>query len=182
MNLGNLGAKLAANKAKLIAGAAVLVALVIAVGAAHHIGYTKGSARSDLEISRYEKQVSDLNIELKNSQGKVTERIVTEYVPRVVERTRVVTRNVEVIKEVVPEQWVLSKGWIYAYNQTILGEPIDPALAANEEPSGVYDSTALDVIGQNNGIANANHDQLVTLQEWVRQQQEATNEARATDR
>lgn len=177
MSLTSIGTKLAMHKAKLITGAAVLAALVIAIGASYHMGYTKGEAQADFQIASYKADVQKLRADLLSAQGTVTERIVTEYVPQVIERTRIVTRNQEVIKEVVPAQWTLSKGWIYAYNQTVLGEPIDPDLAMNEEPSGIYDSTALDVIGQNNAIANENIAQQTALQQWIREQEEVANNA-----
>lgn len=164
-------------KMQLIAGAAVLVALVIAVGAAHQIGYNKGLNVSEVEINRYKGAVAILAERLVKEQGKVTTKIQTEYLDRVVERQRIVYVNRDVIVDRVPEQFVLSQGWVYAHDQAALGREIDPDIAANAFPSDFSDRTVLQLVADNYGkVCLANADQLESLQTWIRGQQKANEE------
>lgn len=109
--------------------------------------------------------------------AQITERVVTNYVTRRETIREVVYRNRDVIRNVVPEQNQLSQGWVYAHNQTVRILPIDYNLASNPAPSSVSDRDALDIVAQNYRIANENREQLINLQNWVRQQQEIRQRA-----
>ncbi len=170
---------LAGAKYKIIAGVAVAAALAFAGGALYQIGLNKGKTESKIAILEYEKKSADLQKRLDEAAGKVTTKIVTEYVDRVVTRERIVYRNNDIIVEVVPETFNLTKGWIYAYNQTLLGKEIDPKIALNPEESKVTDRQGLTVIANNNAICVANADQLSALQAWIKGTEEARNETNA---
>jgi len=167
--------KLAGFKYQLIAGG-VALALIAGLGfTISTVAYNKGLNVSKVEIQKYEGKVKDLNTKLVIEQGKITTKIVTQYVDRYIEREKVIYKNRDVIVSSVPEQFTFSKGWIYAHNQSALDKDIDPKLAANAESSGVTDRSGLSIISDNNGICNQNADQLEALQEWIRQNEKATN-------
>ncbi len=139
-------------KAKLIAGVAILVALAIAIYAAHYVGYQKGKNISAVAITRYEKEAGELRTKIVQARAVVNERIVTEYVTQVVYRDRVNYINRDIVQRVIvdrPIEQTVSKGWIYAHNQFALGLPIDPTLAADKTVSGVLDRRILDKVADN---------------------------------
>ncbi len=164
-------------KLKLIAGLLGLALLVGIFFAGHQIGYTKGEAISAVEIAQYEKDLQALNSKLATAQGKIDVRTITKYRDRVEYVDRVITKTRTVVEQSVPEQFTLSKGWVYAYNSSIRGTAPDPALASNPEPSTVSEMRALaGTIVPNNGICLTNSARLDALQNWVKESGEVRNE------
>jgi hypothetical protein len=160
----------------IMAGAAVAV-LAIAFGATYNVAYNKGLNVSKVAIESYQGQVNELRGKLTKAQGRVTTVIQTEYLDRVVERERIVYQNRDVIVTQVPEQYILSQGWIYAHNQAANGQEINPSLASNTLPSTITDRIALNLVADNYGnVCRANADQLTSLQAWIRQQKEVNEE------
>ena len=160
----------------IMAGAAVAV-LAVAFGATYNIAYNKGLNVSQVQIAEYEGKVQKLNADLKTAQSNVTTRIQTEYIDRVVERERIVYRNREVIVTQVPEQYILSQGWVDAHDATVRNEELEPEIAANAFPSGYTDREVLQVIARNYGqVCLANADQLTALQRWVTEQGKVNEE------
>lgn len=175
----NFGAWWAKWKLRLIAGVAILVALAIAVFAAHHIGYTKGKNLSKVEVERYQTEKAQLQTRLIQAQSKVNEVVITEYKDRIIYQDRVVYKNRDVIREVIvnrPGQQTVSEGFIYAHNQAALGRPIDPEQASNPEPSGVTDSEVLETVSDNYDIGQRAIIKLESLQRWVRDTWEVKDE------
>lgn len=155
----------------------VLGAIIALFAATYYVGLNNGTNISKVEIAQYEGKVADLNRRLIISQGKVDVKVVTEYVERVAYVDRVVYKNRDVVRTVVPEQFAFSKGWVYAYNQSVLGLPIDPILASNETASTTSDMRALaDTIVPNNGICLATAEQLKSLQQLIKEREAAREE------
>ena len=165
-----LGAKLG-----ILAG--VLALFAILMGSSYYIGYSKGENISKVAIGNYETQLSDLRAKLATAQGRVDVKVVTEYKDRIQYVDRVVTETKTVIKDRVPEQFNLSKGWIYVYNQSVAGNGVEPSLAADANSSLVSDKTALLTITENNGVCLSNKEQLIALQTWIRDTEKAREEA-----
>lgn len=137
------------------------------------IYYDKGINVSKVEIERYKGEKKKLETDLAQAQSRVVERVVTQLVTRTAYIDRVVYKNRDVIKTVVPKQFLLSKGWIYAYNQSIKGLEIDPVLAADGRSSVVQDATALSYISENNGVALRNAEKVNSLQLYITETQKA---------
>lgn len=160
-------------------GIAISTLLLFAsiIGSTYFVAYNKGLNVSKLEISKYENKVLELNNKLTTAQAKVDVRVVTEYKDRVNVIDRIVYVNRNVIKTVVPEQFNLSRGWVYAYNQSVQGLEIDPVLASDATPSTTSEMIALaDTIIPNNGICLSNAAKLSALQDLVKQREAAKNE------
>ena len=171
-------------KYKILAGVAILVALAIAVYAAHSIGKTKGYNEgkniSTEVINRYETEKRILQQQLTTAQGRINTRVVVEYKDRIVYQDRIVTQNRDIIRTVVkdrPVNQTVSKGWIATHNAATEGRVVNPQDAANSEPSGVSDPEVLERINDNYGIAQRNATQLEQLQKWVEETWEAINAA-----
>ena len=156
-------------KAKLIGGGviALIVAGLLAFAALRI--YNAGVGQANLKIAQYEQKVSDLNAQLKEKQIQVTERVIKEYHTKEIVRTQIEYQNRDIIKNVVPEQYKLSYGWIYAHDQSALGEPINSELASNANPSPISDRAALNVVTDNYNDSNRTADQLEALQKYIRE-------------
>lgn len=161
----------AAFKALSLGGKLFILAAILALfGATYYVGYSKGANISAVEIAKYEGKVKDLNAQLKTAQGKTDVQVVTKYLDRDKIITNTVVKTRTVVEQNVVEQFTLSKGWIYAYNQSVLGLAVDPELAADATPSTTSEMRALaDTIVPNNGNALSTAAQLEALQEWVRE-------------
>lgn len=141
----------------------IFIAFLAALAGLYYVGYNKGLNVSAVEIAKYEGEVSKLNEKLATRGGEVRVETVTKYLQGETIAGETVYRTRTVVKTVVPEQYTLSKGWVYAYNQSVLGVETDPALAADATPSDVTDKEALEVITDNNAISLANARQLDAL-------------------
>lgn len=164
----------AAFKALSWGGKALVLAAILAILAScYYVGLDRGKNISKVEIQRYQTEKQKLIAERNAAQAKIDIRYVTEYKDRVQYVDRVVTKTRTVVEQSVPEQFTLSRGWIYAYNQSILGLDVDPAKASDATPSTTSEMRALaDTIVPNNGIYLSTKAQLEALQAWIR----ATNE------
>lgn len=141
------------------------------------MGYSKGVNQAALEIERYKTQISNLSSELVKSQSEKTVKVVTEYKDKIQYIDRVVYKNRDIVRTVVPEQFNLSRGWIYAYNQSVQGLDIDPELAKNPTPSTISEMKALaDTIMPNNGICLATREQLLSLQRFITEMEKSREE------
>lgn len=152
-----------------IIGLALAILLVV-IGSTAYVSYQKGLNVSKVEIQKYETKSQQLQAKLNKAQGKVDVQVVTQYKDRVQYVDRVVYQTRDVIRTSVVPQFKLSKGWIYAYNQSVQGLAVDPTLAADSSAASVSDVDALaDTIAPNNGVCLANKAQLDSLQQWVRE-------------
>jgi hypothetical protein len=155
----------------------LLIGLLIAFASVYYIGYTKGENLSKIAISQYETKVQKLNADLANAQGKVDIQIITKYKDRVIYIDRVEYKTRTIVEQAIPEQYYLSKGWVYAYNQSILGLDPDPMLASDDSPSGITDKQALvETIIPNNFKSHQNAATLEGLQNWVIESEKARKE------
>jgi hypothetical protein len=174
----NLLAKAAEFRTQLIIGGIALTAVAVAFAATYNIAYNKGLNVSEVEIAEYQGKVEKLSNRLKEAQGRVTTRIQTQYLDRVVERERIVYRNRDVVVTQVPEQYILSQGWVDAHDASVRNTVLEPEVAANAFPSGYTDRDVLEVITRNYGqVCLANADQLTALQSWVTEQRKVNEEA-----
>lgn len=168
-NLAKIGGFISSIKWWLIGGLAVLAVLSVGTIVVYNKGYSNGENTGKAAIARYEAQVLKLRDEVKTAQSKITERVLTEYRDRIVEHEKIVYVNRDVIVNNVPEQHLLSNGWVYAHNQSALGRAIDPALAADPTPAMVTDREALGIVDNNYAQCIANADRLDALQKWNRE-------------
>lgn len=159
-------------KAKAIIGLVTLIALAIALVAAFQVGYGKGKNISAVQITKYEGNIKALEGKLETANAKTTIKTVTEYVTKTAYQDKIVYKNRDIIHTVIkdrPLDQTVSKGYIYAHNQSALGLPIDFDLASDIHPSGVQDKVVLDVTASNYAKANQWKSQLEALQKWTKE-------------
>jgi len=162
-------------KLGLIAGLLVVAASLF--GSGYFIGHIKGVQIAANEINRYQIASQRIQNSIETLQRTVDVKTVTVYKDRVAYIDRVQYRTKTVIETAVPEQFQLSKGWIYVYNQSVAGAEVNSELAADGERSGVSDRAALLTAAENNTIALKNATQLESLQNWIRDTEAARAEA-----
>jgi hypothetical protein len=150
MNPFSLALKAASWKAKLGIFAGIALMLLITHGAAFWVGLNKGKTISEVKIAKYEKDLADLRTKKVAAQVVINDKIRTVYVDRVRVEKEVQFKNNNIIRDnVISRDKTLANGWIYAHNQAVIGQLIDPVRAANDVESGVKDADALQVIARN---------------------------------
>ena len=148
------------------------LALAALVVAAAGWGWVKGAAsvQAEWNTERATQTIAVLRVEVK--QAEVTERVVTQYVDRV----RIVREQADaVIREVpvyVPQSCDpdgrLPAGWRVLHDAAASGGAADPAAIAHAQP--VAPDTAATTVTRNYGTCRETAEQLIALQQWVREQ------------
>ena len=137
---------------------------LLLISGVYKIGYEAGKIET---AESMQKQVEYW----KEQSGKVTEKIVIEYVDRVEEIVKWRTKNVEIIK-LVPSVCELPNGWVHVHDRSAQGRDAEPARAIDDTPSGIEDVEALGTIVENYASCHENREQLLALQTWIREQQQ----------
>ncbi len=150
---------------------AFAVFCLLLIGGVYKIGYEAGKIET---AESMQKQVEYW----KEQSGKVTEKIVIEYVDRVEEIVKWRTKNVEVIK-LVPSGCELSDGWVSVHDSSAEGRDADPTRAADDTPSGIKDTEALGTIVENYASCHENREQVIALQSWIREQQQLVKDQKS---
>ena len=146
---------------------AAVIIVVVVVGGAFTYGYTKGSAKSATEIAKYSARNADLQSKIDNQQVKVVDHIITQYVDRIVKVKETGVHNEQVAKNVVPDNTVLSNGWVYVHDSAVEGNNADATISADATPSGIEANQALGTVTSNYAQCHATEEQLIALQDWV---------------
>ena len=137
-------------------------------------GYMKGLSVGEqkLKVFRAESiaQYEKLQSAYEKAKNAVNEKIVTEYVDRIVYVTKWRTKNVEIIKE-VPSNCELSAGWVHVHDSAAEGRDANSTAAADGASSEIKDTEALATVVDNYGTCAANAETLTALQNWVKEQQ-----------
>ena len=153
-------------QAQLIAGLGLILLIVALFGAAMAYGYNKAENKYIAIIATYKQEAELLQTKLDPALADVKVRIVTEYVDRV----QTIKEKEYVYKDKivnVPSRCELSNGWVYLHDSSARGGNADSARVADETPSGVRDTEALETVVGNYSIAQQNAEQLKALQKWV---------------
>lgn len=115
-------------------------------------------------------------------QGRVTERVVTEYRDRVIEQAgiretidREVVKYVEQTGTAGPGACGLDNRWVRLHDAAAAGSLPPAAGGTDAAPSGLTAAAALPGITGNYGTCRETADRLTALQAWVRGQFEVTN-------
>lgn len=157
------------SQAKLIGGGVIILILVSLLAYGFYRAYHAGVDQANTKISEYEKKISELNTKLLQKEIIVRERVITDYHTKTIVRTQIEYKNRDIIHTVVPIQFNLSKGWIYAHDQSAKGALIDPILAADPAPSTTSDKEALETVSENYNKSHRTADQLQALQTYIRE-------------
>jgi hypothetical protein len=151
----------------------ILIAVVAILGAFGY-GYLKGIQSGNEKIKLFqakaESQYHELQAAYEKAKNSVNEKIVTEYVDRIVYVTKWRTKNVEIVKE-VPSNCELSAGWVHVHDSAAEGRDANSTAAADGASSEIKDTEALATVVDNYGTCAANAERLTALQNWIKDQQ-----------
>jgi len=145
---------------KLLAGAALILGVFV-------YGYMKGSAYADAELARFSAKANEQVAELERKNSEISNNVVTEYV----DRTNTIREKeyvyVDAAKESVPNQSVMSNGWVFTHDISASASDADATRSSDASPSGIKDTDALIGIIRNYAICQSNSVQLTELQRWI---------------
>jgi hypothetical protein len=153
-----------------------ILAVIIVALSLFGFGYYKGLQVSKERIALFEAKAKaeyeTLRAAYEKAKNSVNEKIVTEYVDKIIYVTKWRTRNVTVV-ETVPSNCELSNGWVHVHNSSAEGRDADSAAAADGASSGIKDTEALATVVDNYGICAANAEKVKAWQNWYTEQQGA---------
>ena len=146
--------------------AAMLVGFGWMKGAAHvQAKWDAVTVKQSLQVARVEK-----------AQAEATVKVVTKFVDRVrVVKETGATLTKEVVRYVPSDSCSLPAGWRVLHDAAARSEPADPAGNADAPPVAAQDAAA--TVIDNYSACHANAEQLVALQDWVREMQSAGKRA-----
>lgn len=157
----------------IVAAAALLLLLVLKV---FHFGYdTAVSEQLALDNSRL-REAFEQGQEL----GTVRDRVVTEYVEKIV---TVYKQGATIVKEIpvyvskaADAACVVPAGFVRVHDASAANVPVSGGpLGTDDGPSGIALSTVAGTVADNYTICRANAEQLKALQKWVRESHAITN-------
>lgn len=153
-----------------------ILGAVLIVLSAFVFGYTKGIAVGNQKIKLFEAkataQYQELRAAYEKAKNNVNEKIVTEYVDKIIYVTKWRTKNVEVIKH-VKDTCELSNGWVHVHDASASSKDADRTAATDGTSSGIKDTEALETVVDNYGACAANAEQVKAWQNWYTEQQQA---------
>ena len=151
-----------------------IIAAIVIIAAAFIYGYMKGLAVGEDKIKLFQaKAMADyqkLQAAYEKAKNTINEKVVIEYVDRIIYVTKWRTKNVEIVKE-VPSNCQLSNGWVHVHDSSAEGHDADRAAAADGTSSGIKDTEALETVVENYGICAANAEKVKAWQKWYTEQQ-----------
>ncbi len=121
-------------------------------------------------------------VKIIQTQDVVTERVVTQFRDRIVQRTGVTTTIEKEVTRYVEGKplalaCMLDTRWVQLHDAAAAGTVPPPAAGTDGVPAGITAAEALPTITGNYGTAHKIRDQLIALQTWVREQFKVTNGA-----
>lgn len=171
-----------------------VVAVVVAMAAASLFSYKLASNLKQIEIEKlgkeYElyksnsaKERAEMlarNQELEAKSSEVTVQVLTKYVNRVnvvKEKGEEIVREVPIyITKESDAKCVIPIGFVRVHDAATRGEKVpDSTGPANERPTDIKLSEATETITGNYGTCNQVREQLKSLQEWVKTQEQTFN-------
>jgi hypothetical protein len=96
-----------------------------------------------------------------------TDRIITKYVDRVQLIKEKEYVYLSKIDELVPVQFNLSNGWVFAHDSFVQDRDAPAAGIADASPSEFTDVDGLKTVIGNYAICKQNSEQLKSLQDWI---------------
>ena len=141
--------------------------------------YMKG--RHDVQVKwdmqRADDKVAVAQVSAKSAQ--VTTQVVVKYVDRIKTITIKGKEIVKYIHDGISKQeddhYKLPNNFVSLYNDSVQNVVPDPTTSTDDAASAIKLSQALDVISTNNTQCNAYRQQVISLQDWITQQEKIYN-------
>lgn len=154
-----------------------LLALALLAGALVGFGWVKGASHVQAEWDAANTKQTLRVAVVKRRQAEATVQVITKYVDRVkIVRETSATIAKEVPIYVSPEAdavCVLSRGFVRLHDAAAAGVVPGAAAGPDASFSGIALSTVAGTVAGNYERCHENAEQLIALQEWVREMKEA---------
>jgi len=144
-----------------------IVAVIALVLASYFYGLREGSAKAELAINQFAIDKKELQTKIDQKQVEVVEKVVTQYVDKIVYVKDKGAANAEKFRYVPDTNVMLSSGWVYSHNSSATATDADTARVTDATPSGVTADSALQTINTNYTICHENAEQVRSLQKWI---------------
>lgn len=133
-------------------------------------GWMKGAQHGERRLDEARVNADKEITRLAGERAKVTEKIVTKYVPKIA-KAQVITETIikEVDRYVPSTDCPLSPGFRVLHDAAATGEVPDPA--GRTHAAAVTAKEAASTVADNYGACRADQLRLEGLQEWIREQQ-----------
>lgn len=146
-----------------------LIIFALIVGLLFLTGWVSRGWYADSKNADDRIAAAESKIEKQAEQHAITQRVVTEYVDRIV---YVKGKTNEVVKEIpvyIPADSMLPGGFRLLHDAAVRSEFPESARSADASPVNTQDVAR--TVAENYGTCNEFREQLVSLQDWVRRQQ-----------
>lgn len=157
-----------------------VVAVIGAIfGSGYYIGSTKEKVKCEKGWQEYRAKQENLKNEIEEVQIQIVERLVPVHVEKI---KKVIEKEVIYVNEAeqnVPDRNELSNGWVHVHNSSAQGILPEPTRSADETSSGVAANQALSRVVKNYSVCEQNRQQLIDLQQWIRDTQKSIEQANA---
>lgn len=164
LEVGKAGLKLVGG----VRAAVFLTAALFFAVSSHHYHNKADSLSAQIETAAVQDRVDRAN--LHEAQEKVTVKVVTKYVEKQRKNHEVSSKIKEVLPDYVPTGMFFPGSFRVFFDASIEGRVPDPAAVANAAPVTAEDVAR--TTADNAEIYRDTADRLVSLQEWVTEQQQ----------
>lgn len=149
------------------------VAIAIAASLLYMLGFVNGASGEQAKASQLEQAQLRQAFEQGQALGVIRDRVVTQYVDRIVtvyKRGATITKEIPVyVSKAADAACVVPVGFVRVHDAGAANLPIaGGAGSANDAPSGVALSAVVDTVVDNYTDCHANAEQLKALQKWAR--------------
>jgi hypothetical protein len=152
-------------------------ALLFVILGALTFGYMKGSAQAEIALANYRAEAEKQIKELHEENIRISDNVQIQFVDRVntVKEREIVYQTAAGKLEPVNQ---VSNGFVELHDATAQRRLPVPNILADNTPSGIYDNSALGVVISNYSTCEQTRQQLISLQSWITQNQEAIEKAK----
>lgn len=154
------------------------VLLFLVIGAAGW-GYMKGANQAEVALANYKAEAEQQIRHLQDENIRISDNVQIKYVDRVntIKEHEIVYKDVAT--NVLQPVNQVSNGFVELHDSSASHRLPDTNIVADSNASGVFDNTALGVVISNYAVCEQNKQQLIALQSWITQNQEAVNKVKA---
>ncbi|BAQ79172.1 hypothetical protein [Pseudomonas sp. St29] len=152
------------------------LALAVVAGLLYALGFVSGAGSERSQQQRLDEARLQQSFEQGQALGRVKEKVVVEYVDRVVkvyQAGATVTKEVPIyVSKAADNACVVPGGFVRVHDAGATNLPVAPGPGvADDAASGLALSTVAASVVDNYSQCHANAEQLRALQQWVRESQ-----------
>jgi hypothetical protein len=153
----------------------IIIGLALLIVGLFYSGRDTEIQKNELIQAKLESEIAELK--LKSSEK--TNEVVTKYIDRikVIEKEKLVyvSKTNEILNDQIINAYPVPNGVIRLLDDTVQGRIPEPPRSSDEEPSAIKINTVTESVIDNYLTCKANAEQLIALQNWIKEQQKLFN-------